>query len=189
VRSLARPGRGALRQPIGTPLILRYDADAAPSEVVLRAPEGPPATLRPRPMTPAGAGAQGPASLTVESAPLETAGLYGVEEKSDGRSDRWAVAVNPDLAESDLAPLSTERIGEIFPSARMVEFRVPGEASRAAREFRLGSELKNPLLFLVLALVLLEPVLANAVAFRRAREAAARSAAAGAASPAEGGRS
>jgi hypothetical protein len=166
VRYLAGGSRQEVRRLAGAPLSLAYRAGAVPSEVVLRPPEGAPRTLRPKP------GPDG--SAAADFGPLGAPGLSILEEKG-ARPVRRAVIVAPDPSESALDPLTAERIAEVLPGARAIEFATPGDAARGAIEASLGSELKNPLLFVLLALILIEPVLANRVAFRRAEEALARS--------------
>ncbi len=163
VRYLAQVGQGSLRHPLGTPLVLRYPALAIPDEVILQPPEGDPLTRRPVP----DAGGQ----AAIEFGVLETPGLYTVNENHGDRRERQAFSVNPDLVESILEPLSRAQVAEVLPGTRVMEFSTTSEAIRGVLQLSIGSELKNLLLFILLALLFLEPVLANAVAFRREREA------------------
>jgi hypothetical protein len=168
VRYLGGSSRSAAPHPLGAPLVLRYAEGTAPAEVSLEPPPGDgPAgerlKVQPRP----GEGGV----LTAELGRLERTGVYVVEERYPARRSHQPLVVNPDPLESDLKPLGDERIQELFPGARRISFDSPRDAARAALEVTVGSELKNPLLFLLLLFIFLEPVLANAVAFRRAKAA------------------
>jgi hypothetical protein len=62
---------------------------------------------------------------------------------------------------------------QVLPGSRISSFRQPGEAAAAVLSGSSGPELRTPLLLALLAVLLVEPLLANRAALRRARRDAA----------------
>jgi len=102
-------------------------------------------------------GAEVPSELVAEggatrlrSAPIEDPGLYRV--RRDGEIVR-TFAVNPDPAESDLAPAPERAVLDAFPAGRARTLRPGAELAKRVREARYGRELWA--WFVIAALVLL----------------------------------
>ncbi len=113
----------------------------------------------------AGDGAELPSTLAagggatrLTSVPLERPGLYRVLQ--DGRV-RATFAVNPDLRESDLAPIPEDALARAFPPGRARVLRPGGDLARRVREARFGRELWSAFVVAALALLVLETVIAR----------------------------
>ena len=95
-------------------------------------------------------------STRLLSPPLEDAGLYLV--MGSGRPLR-AVAVNPDLRESDLARLSPAEVQARWRALHARVVPLSADAARAVREGRYGREMWREFLLLALLLLAAETIL------------------------------
>jgi len=97
-------------------------------------------------------------STRLVSAPLERPGLYRVLQ--DGRL-RATVAVNPDVRESDLEPRPEAALLARFSGGRASILRGGDDLARRVREARYGRELWSWFVWLALALLVIETVVAR----------------------------
>ena len=90
------------------------------------------------------------------SAPLERTGLY---RAFAGGSLRASFAVNPDPAESDLAPLPEASLIAAFPTGRARVIRPGDDLAQRVRQARYGRELWPEFVLLALLLLVAESIL------------------------------
>lgn len=156
------PGaRVVVRRPRGSGFrSVRVEPPDGAARTVLAAPG---AASAPGPSTPPGS----EESLSADLGELEAPGIYLIAEEYEGGAATRVLSVVPSERESDLEPLGRAELERIFPGAHLVEFASPLEALARAAAVAEGSELKPPLLALLLALLLIEPLVANRSAFRR----------------------
>jgi Aerotolerance regulator N-terminal/von Willebrand factor type A domain len=94
----------------------------------------------------------------LSSEPLESPGLYRVLRGGELRS---TFAVNPDRAESNLAPLADDALIRAFPPGRASILRPGADLARRVREARFGRELWSWFVVIALLLLVAEMVLAR----------------------------
>ncbi len=98
----------------------------------------------------------GAGTARLETAPLERPGLYRVYRGEELRS---TFAVNPDPAESDLAPAPEAELLAGFPRGRAAVLAPGADLARRVREARYGRELWPTFALLALLLLVAESVL------------------------------
>jgi hypothetical protein len=113
----------------------------------------------------------------VSGAALTAPPLAGIYEVYAGESLLTAFAVNPPAAESDLRRARTAAAREVFGGWDVTLAETAAEWRRAIFQARLGLELWRPLLFALIALLVIEGAAAAAGARRRSATAAATEAA------------
>jgi hypothetical protein len=107
--------------------------------------------------------------LVADFGELERPGVYVLTERFEGISRKRVIQVVSPIAESSLKALGKEHREKLFPGAHHIRFESTSGALSEIVSVTVGSELKNYLLILLLALLVIEPLLANRTAFRRGR--------------------
>jgi hypothetical protein len=166
VRFLAPDPLRAEQRVTGTRLLIRRPPESGLVEAACHppglAPRTSPATVEPS-----------TGWLRCDLGVLERPGVYRVEEAYGDRKDPRVVSVRPPEAESDLSPPDDDRLQGLFPGARQIVFSSPGEGVSRVVQVTAPSELRNLLLWVLLGLLVLDPLLANRTAFRHAPTAPA----------------
>jgi len=110
-----------------------------------------------------------PDSVTeaVSPGPYQVPPLAGTYEVWSADSLVSAFAVNPPVRESDLRRANASELGEVFANWDVRSAQEPGQWGRLVFRARLGLELWRPVLFILLALLLAEGLVAATGARRR----------------------
>jgi hypothetical protein len=148
---LATQNAGAAWSPTGVPLRLVLPPELATAAHELRDPTGLEQTLQPR--------VEGGVAL-LETPPLRAPGIYQLS--AGGRTRLFAL--NLDGAESDLTSLPAGSVGQIaerYQAARVDSFEAWRQLDRTRR---FGSEIWQPLLLALLALLFFEVLLQQRIA-------------------------
>ncbi len=136
---------------VGVPLRLAVGKERVGSEYTLRGPTGQTETLKVR--------AEGEKAL-LESKPIAAPGIYKLTQGEETR----LLAYNLDPTESDLTPLSADQVKAIADRHEASFVENIDEWQKLDRTRRHGSELWQPFLIVLLALLFLEVLLQQRIA-------------------------